>query len=203
MSGRRRFISPKWFHRPTRLCFRAFDAMKLMTSGASPIAQMSGAVFSATPPAPRWPRPSASAARAAPDHRLRDDHRSMLEVPASNDELKALLTFGTRTARWRSPPRTSSTPSQTQYHRSVCTLRFTASLVRFQVSSFLTAFVLSFRPLALPTSANRPLDTFDSPAGGDCCWTCSRHETRRRLREVLFAIGQFLIASTGRQEHPR
>jgi hypothetical protein len=91
MSGRRRFISPKWFHRPTRLCFRAFDAMKLMTSGASPIAQMSGAVFSATPPTPRWPRPSASAARAAPDHRLRDDHRSMLEVPASNDELKALL----------------------------------------------------------------------------------------------------------------
>jgi hypothetical protein len=27
-----------------RLCFRAFDAVKLMTSGASPIAQMSGAV---------------------------------------------------------------------------------------------------------------------------------------------------------------
>ena len=33
-----------------RLCFRAFGAVKLMTSGASPIAQMSGAVFSATPP---------------------------------------------------------------------------------------------------------------------------------------------------------
>jgi hypothetical protein len=33
-----------------RLCFRAFDAMKLMTSVASPIDQMSGAVFSATPP---------------------------------------------------------------------------------------------------------------------------------------------------------
>jgi hypothetical protein len=32
-----------------RLRFRAFDAVKLMTSGASPIAQMSGAVFSATP----------------------------------------------------------------------------------------------------------------------------------------------------------
>jgi hypothetical protein len=31
-----------------RLCFRAFNAVKLMTSGASPIAQMSGAVFSAT-----------------------------------------------------------------------------------------------------------------------------------------------------------
>jgi hypothetical protein len=27
-----------------RLCFRAFDAVKLMTSGASPIAQMFGAV---------------------------------------------------------------------------------------------------------------------------------------------------------------
>src|SRR5262249_52057665 len=44
MSGRRRFICPNGFHRATRLCFRAFDAMKLMTSGASPIAQMSGAV---------------------------------------------------------------------------------------------------------------------------------------------------------------
>jgi hypothetical protein len=33
-----------------RLCFRAFDAVKLMTSGASPIAQISGAVFSATLP---------------------------------------------------------------------------------------------------------------------------------------------------------
>jgi hypothetical protein len=33
-----------------RLCFRAFDAVKLMTSGASPIDQMSGAVFSARPP---------------------------------------------------------------------------------------------------------------------------------------------------------
>src|SRR5262252_4922003 len=80
MSGRRRFISPKWFHRATRLCFRAFDAMKLMTSGASPIAQMSGAVFSATPPTPRWPRPPASAARATPDHRLRGDHRSLLTL---------------------------------------------------------------------------------------------------------------------------
>jgi hypothetical protein len=49
MSGRRRFICPNGFHRATRLCFRAFDAMKLMTSGASPIAQMSGTVFSATP----------------------------------------------------------------------------------------------------------------------------------------------------------
>jgi hypothetical protein len=44
MSGRRRFICPNGFNRATRLCFRAFDAMKLMTSGASPIAQMSGAV---------------------------------------------------------------------------------------------------------------------------------------------------------------
>ena len=44
MSGRRRFICPNGFHRATRLCFRAFDAMKLMTSGASPIAQMSRAV---------------------------------------------------------------------------------------------------------------------------------------------------------------
>jgi hypothetical protein len=44
MSGRRRFICPNGFHRAMRLCFRAFDAMKLMTSGASPIAQMSGAV---------------------------------------------------------------------------------------------------------------------------------------------------------------
>ena len=33
-----------------RLCFRAFGAVKLMTSGASPIARMSGAVLSATPP---------------------------------------------------------------------------------------------------------------------------------------------------------
>jgi hypothetical protein len=32
------------FHRAMRLCFRGFDAMMLMTSGASPIAQMSGAV---------------------------------------------------------------------------------------------------------------------------------------------------------------
>jgi hypothetical protein len=44
MSGRRRFICPNGFHRATRLCFRGFDAMKLMTSGASPTAQMSGAV---------------------------------------------------------------------------------------------------------------------------------------------------------------
>src|SRR5215470_4528287 len=44
MSGRRRFICHNGFHRATRLCLRAFDAMKLMTSGASPIAQMSGAV---------------------------------------------------------------------------------------------------------------------------------------------------------------
>jgi hypothetical protein len=48
--GRRRFICPNGFHRAMGLCFRAFDAVKLMTSGASPIAQMSGAVFSATPP---------------------------------------------------------------------------------------------------------------------------------------------------------
>jgi hypothetical protein len=40
MSGRRRFICPNWFHQAVRLCFRAFDAMKLMTSGASPIGQM-------------------------------------------------------------------------------------------------------------------------------------------------------------------
>jgi hypothetical protein len=33
-----------------RLRFPAFDAVKLMTSGASPIAQMSEAVSSATPP---------------------------------------------------------------------------------------------------------------------------------------------------------
>src|ERR1700686_659817 len=44
MSGRRRFICPNGFHRAMRLCFRGFDATKLMTSGASPIAQMSGAV---------------------------------------------------------------------------------------------------------------------------------------------------------------
>jgi hypothetical protein len=44
MSGRRRFICPNGFHRAMRLCFRAFDAVKLMTSGVSPIAQMSGAV---------------------------------------------------------------------------------------------------------------------------------------------------------------
>jgi hypothetical protein len=40
MSGQRRFICPNGFHPAMRLCFRAFDAMKLMTSGASPIAQM-------------------------------------------------------------------------------------------------------------------------------------------------------------------
>jgi hypothetical protein len=50
MSGRRRFICPSGFHRAMRLCFRAVEAVKLMTSGASPIAQMSGAVFSATRP---------------------------------------------------------------------------------------------------------------------------------------------------------
>src|SRR5215467_13755444 len=44
MSGRRRFIYPNGFHRAMRLCFRLFDAVKLMTSGASPIAQMSAAV---------------------------------------------------------------------------------------------------------------------------------------------------------------
>src|SRR5579871_2195704 len=44
MSGRRRFICPDGFHRAVRLRFRAFDAVKLVTSGASPIAQMSGAV---------------------------------------------------------------------------------------------------------------------------------------------------------------
>src|SRR5712671_2181743 len=44
MSGRRRFICPNGFHRATRLCFRAFDAIMLMRSGASPIAQMPGAV---------------------------------------------------------------------------------------------------------------------------------------------------------------
>jgi hypothetical protein len=67
-----------------------------------------------------------------------------------------------------------------------------ASSVRFQVSSFLTALVLSFRSLVFSTSANRPLDTFHSPAGGDCCWTCSSHGPRRcrwRLRGVLFPTG--------------
>ena len=44
MTGRRRFICPNGFHRAMRLCCRGFDATKLMTSGASPIAQMSGAV---------------------------------------------------------------------------------------------------------------------------------------------------------------
>src|ERR1700674_2253156 len=44
MSGRRRYICPNGFHRAMRLCFRGFDATKLMTSGASPIAQMSGAI---------------------------------------------------------------------------------------------------------------------------------------------------------------
>src|SRR5271156_2802236 len=47
MSGRRRFIYPNGFHWAMLLCFRAFDAVKLMTSGASPMAQMSGAVFRA------------------------------------------------------------------------------------------------------------------------------------------------------------
>jgi hypothetical protein len=72
-------------------------------------------------------------------------------------------------------------------------------------SSFLTVLVLSFRPLAFPTSANRPLDSFHSSAGGDCCW-CSSHGPRRhrwRRRGGLFPIGQSLIASTGSHEKPR
>ena len=75
---------------------------------------------------------------------------------------------------------------------SVRTLVSATPLVKFQVSSFLTALVLSFRPLVFPTSANRPLDSFHGSAGGDCCWTCSSHGPRRcrwRLRGVLFPIG--------------
>lgn len=37
MSGRRRFICPSGFYRAMRLCLRAFGAVKLVTSGASPI----------------------------------------------------------------------------------------------------------------------------------------------------------------------
>ena len=88
---------------------------------------------------------------------------------------------------------------------SVRTVRCAASLVS-KVGSFLAVLVFSSRLFAFRTSANRPFDTFHSPAGGDCCWTCSSHRPRRcrwRLREVFFVIGQFLIGSTGSHENPR